>query len=80
LVFSASTEGEDITILDVGEHELEFSIQNVLAFGDYHIDVVFDNGKERELIKPAAYQFHMRGFASAAMPVTVPHITAEIKR
>lgn len=80
LVFSASTEGENIKILDEGEHELEFSIQNVLAFGDYHIDVVFDNGKERELIKPAAYQFHMRGFASAAMPVTVPHISAEIKR
>lgn len=78
LVFSASTTDAETRILDAGIHELEFSVENVLAFGDYHIDVVFDNGSERELIKPAAYQFHMKGFASAAMPVTVPRTQAQI--
>lgn len=78
LVFSLPDKDGSARVLEAGEHVLRFHVENSLAFGDYHIDVVFDDGTKRYLIKPACYQFHMRGYATAAMPVTVPRGTVEI--
>ena len=78
LVYSLPDPDDGAVTLDVGRHVLRFKIENRLAFGDYHIDVGFDDGAKRYLVAPSCYQFHMKGYARAAMPVTSPRCTVEI--
>ncbi|MFT8649430.1 MAG: polysaccharide ABC transporter ATP-binding protein [Bifidobacterium psychraerophilum] len=78
LAFSLPERGTDAQVLQPGQHRIVYRVQNTLAFGDFHVDVAFDNGVKRFIIAPGAYQFHMRGYAVAAMPLTVPPTTVVI--
>ena len=75
MAFSLPNQGEKPFIITKGKHRLTFHVQNVLAFGDYHIDVAFDDGNDRYLIAQRAYSFHLVGHVVAASPLTVPHST-----
>ncbi|MCI1664373.1 ABC transporter ATP-binding protein [Bifidobacterium crudilactis] len=78
LAFSLPERGGRAKVLQPGNHRIVYSVQNTLAFGDFHIDVAFDNGTKRFIIAPGAYQFHMRGYAVAAMPLTIPHTSVVV--
>jgi ABC-2 type transport system ATP-binding protein len=78
LAFSLPERGLSSQVLQPGRHRIAYRVQNTLAFGDFHIDVAFDNGAKRFIVAPGAYQFHMRGYAVAAMPLTVPPSTVII--
>ena len=65
-------------VLQPGKHTIMYAVENNLAFGDFHIDVAFDDDSKRFIITPAAYQFHMKGHAVAATPITAPHVTMRI--
>ncbi|WP_394854742.1 ABC transporter ATP-binding protein [Bifidobacterium fermentum] len=78
LAFSLPDRDSEARVLQPGSHTIVYSVKNTLAFGDFHIDIVFDNGTKRFVIKAAAYQFHMRGYAVSAMPLMVPHTKVSI--
>nr|WP_101615312.1 ABC transporter ATP-binding protein [Bifidobacterium margollesii] len=78
LVFSLPDPDDGAKVLEAGSHTIRYRVRNELAFGDYHLDFAFDDGSKRYLIKPNCYQFHMKGYATSAMPVTAPHVTCEI--
>lgn len=78
LAFSLPDRDSKPHVLQPGSHTIVYSVKNTLAFGDFHVDIVFDNGTKRFVIKAAAYQFHMRGYAVSAMPLMIPHTEVTI--
>ncbi|PJM76336.1 ABC transporter ATP-binding protein [Bifidobacterium simiarum] len=78
LVFSLPDPDDGPQVIQPGRHVIRYKVSNELAFGDYHLDIAYDDGTKRYLIMPSCYQFHMKGYATSAMPVTAPHVTTEI--
>lgn len=56
-----------------GKHIVTFAIDNVLAFGDYRINIALQNDSDRTVLAENACRFHIKGIAAEVMSVVNPH-------
>lgn len=63
---------DDVTTVNPGPHTAKFLIDNVLAFGDYRIDIAMQNDSDRIMLANNACRFHIKGFATEVMSVVNP--------
>lgn len=56
-----------------GKHIVTFAIDNVLAFGDYRINIALQNDSDRAVLAENACRFHIKGIAAEVMSVVNPH-------
>lgn len=55
-----------------GKHVVVFAVNNVLAFGDYRINIALQNDSERTVLAENACRFHIKGIAAEVMSVVNP--------
>lgn len=77
-VLSMPLSHEESSMLPAGHHELVYRVENVLAFGDYRINVALQNENERAVIAQNICRFHIKGVASEVMSVINPKRVVEI--
>ncbi|WP_412030641.1 ABC transporter ATP-binding protein [Bifidobacterium tsurumiense] len=77
-VLSMPLSHEESSMLSAGHHELVYRVENVLAFGDYRINVALQNENERAVIAQNICRFHIKGVASEVMSVINPKRVVEI--
>ena len=58
--------------LATGSHAVTFAINNVLAFGDYRINIALQNDSDRTVLAENACRFHVKGIAAEVMSVVNP--------
>lgn len=58
--------------LATGSHAVTFAINNVLAFGDYRINIALQNDSDRTVLAENACRFHIKGIAAEVMSVVNP--------
>lgn len=68
----SSSETESVS---TGHHTASFAIDNVLAFGDYRIDIALQNDSDRIILANNICRFHIKGFAAPVMSVINPEET-----
>ena len=68
----SSNEKESVS---TGHHTASFAIDNVLAFGDYRIDIALQNDSDRIILANNICRFHIKGFAAPVMSVINPEET-----
>lgn len=69
---------QDDSVISSGKHIVIVQIDNVLAFGDYRVNVALQNDSERLMICENSLRFHIKGFATQVMSVTNPDRIARI--
>lgn len=55
-----------------GKHVVVFAVNNVLAFGDYRINIALQNDSDRTVLAENACRFHIKGIAAEVMSVVNP--------
>lgn len=55
-----------------GKHVVVFAVNNVLAFGDYRINIALQNDSNRTVLAENACRFHIKGIAAEVMSVVNP--------
>ena len=55
-----------------GKHVVVFADNNVLAFGDYRINIALQNDSDRTVLAENACRFHIKGIAAEVMSVVNP--------
>lgn len=55
-----------------GKHVVVFAVNNVLAFGDYRINIALQNNSDRTVLAENACRFHIKGIAAEVMSVVNP--------
>ena len=55
-----------------GKHVVVFTVNNVLAFGDYRINIALQNDSDRTVLAENACRFHIKGIAAEVMSVVNP--------
>lgn len=55
-----------------GKHVVVFAVNNVLAFGDYRINIALQNDSDRTVLTENACRFHIKGIAAEVMSVVNP--------
>ena len=58
--------------LAMGRHVVTFAIDNVLAFGDYRINIALQNDSDRTVLAENVCRFHIKGIAAEVMSVVNP--------
>ncbi len=61
-----------------GRHEIDFDIENVLASGDYHVNIAAAAGDELLLKQSAVYQFQIRKAKLYDQSLTHPKISVRL--
>lgn len=69
---------QDNSVIPSGKHVVTIRVDNVLAFGDYRVNMALQNDSERLMIRENALRFHIKGFAAPVMSVTNPDRIARI--
>ncbi len=65
--------------IDSGTHLVRYSVKNVLAFGDFRINVALQTSDSRRIVAENACRFHIKGFATEVMPVINPEVSVDIR-
>ena len=61
-----------------GKHVVVFAVNNVLAFGDYRINIALQNDSDRTVLAENACRFHIKGIAAEVMSVVNPQKTVKV--
>lgn len=77
-VLSTALSQQENDMLSPGTHTIVLHVNNVLAFGDYRINVALQNDSERLMIRENALRFHIKGFAAQVMSVVNPEQTVHV--
>lgn len=80
-VLCAPLAKDDQRIIAKGRHEIIAHVRNVLAFGDYRINVTLQTEDERIVIRENACRFHIKDDSLPVMSVINPYeaVTATIR-
>ena len=78
-VLSMPASGVDGLFIDSGTHLVRYSVKNVLAFGDFRINVALQTSDSRRIVAENACRFHIKGFATEVMPVINPEVSVDIR-
>lgn len=70
--------GNDEVNITEGPHQARFAVKNVLAFGDFRINIALQNDSERITLAENVCRFHIKGFATEVMSVVNPEDTVHI--
>lgn len=76
LSFPLST--DDRATIAAGQHTIHAAVRNVLAFGDFRINIALQNDAERLTVRENACRFHIKGFATPVMSVINPEEVVKI--
>ncbi len=78
-VLSIPVSEVDGLVIDSGAHLVRYSVKNVLAFGDFRINVALQTSDSRRIVAENACRFHIKGFATEVMPVINPEVSVDIR-
>lgn len=78
-VLSMPVSEVDGLVIDSGAHLVRYSVKNVLAFGDFRINVALQTSDSRRIVAENACRFHIKGFATEVMPVINPEVSVDIR-